>query len=277
MVKMSQFETNRTTTVGCIEALSVSQERRTYLGMSGLGHQCSRYLWLQFRWCYTSVISARLSRLFQRGHNEEEHVVRLLERIGCKCEGVTTNQTEYEGLEGHLKGHSDGTVIGVPEAPKTMHVLEIKTANDKSFKALKKKGVLESKPIYFAQVQLYMHFSGLTRALHLTVNKNDDNIYVERIKYYKHFAEEMIEKAYTILTSKIPMAVRRPYSRTWYECKWCDARGVCFGDVAPERTCRSCEHIGVAKNAKWKCKLTKSYLDKSDQLTACDNYCVIEI
>ena len=72
-------------------------------------------------------------------------------------------QSDLELLDGKLSGHNDGTIRGIPEAPKTLHVLEIKTMNDKSFKDTVKKGVSKSKPGYLIQMQMYMEAMSLDR------------------------------------------------------------------------------------------------------------------
>ncbi len=62
MVLLSKYDNENVTTLSKVEGLSREDDLRPYLGMSGLGRPCRRYLWLQFRWCYKSSISARLSR-----------------------------------------------------------------------------------------------------------------------------------------------------------------------------------------------------------------------
>ena len=49
------------------------------------------------------------------------------------------------------------------EAPKTWHVLEFKTHGVKSFADLTAKGVVLSKPQHAAQMQIYMHLTGIKR------------------------------------------------------------------------------------------------------------------
>lgn len=59
---------------------------RTHLGASEIGHDCERYLWYKFRWCFFEEFSARMHRLFERGHLEEMRLVKWLEGIGCRVE-----------------------------------------------------------------------------------------------------------------------------------------------------------------------------------------------
>jgi hypothetical protein len=72
-------------------------------------------------------------------------------------------------------------VLGLPQAPKTPHILEIKTASDKYFREMEKSGVKKAKPEHWAQMQMYMKWSidqfkedGCTRAIYIVVNKDND-------------------------------------------------------------------------------------------------------
>ena len=55
---------------------------RSHLGASLIGHECKRYLWYTFRWIKHNVHSGRLYRLFNRGHLEEDRIIKWLEGIG---------------------------------------------------------------------------------------------------------------------------------------------------------------------------------------------------
>ena len=133
MVKLGVF---RKTTLSLLEEAEYQEEHRPYLGMSELGHPCNTYLWLRFRWAFTEKIPARMHRLFNRGHREEIEIIHDLERIGYT---IISTQKEFVAGFGHIKGHCDGEVLGVIEAPKTVHILELKTMNDKYFKEILKK------------------------------------------------------------------------------------------------------------------------------------------
>ena len=67
-----------------------------------------------------------------------------------------------------------------------------------SFAQLLKVGVREHKPQHFAQMQIYMHLTGITRAMYLAVNKDTDDLFVERIEVDRAYAERLIDKAYTV-------------------------------------------------------------------------------
>lgn len=258
------------TTKHLIDGGEVVLELRPHLGMSQLGHACSRYLWYQLHWAYKETVTKRLTRLFARGHREEPEIYKLLESIGylvnsetlrdklCEREEVIWddkyNQLEMHYGFGHILGHADGTVEGVIEAPKTPHLLEIKTASDAKFKKFKKQNNLEkSHPQYFAQTQLYMHMLGLKRCLWLVVNKNDDDIHIERIRYDKGKAEDYLRKGDMILMCNNPP--RAPFPPTFYECKWCSAKEICRNKAPMEQNCRTCIYSSIERDGVWNCTL----------------------
>jgi hypothetical protein len=245
---------------------------RPYLGMSDLGHSCPRYLWYTFRWCYEKKIERRILRLLERGKREEQVIINELKRIGIIC---YDEQKEFVMIEGHCKGHIDGICIGVKEAPKTKHLLEIKTMAEKYFKKTKKEGIKISKPIYYAQVQIYMYKFELTRTLFICVNKNNDELYIERIKLDKQFAEELEIKVEDIISSNIPPI--KTFSPTWYECKFCDANLICHYGKEIEKNCRTCKHSDLFENGKWQCMYFLLDLSSEQQRLACKNYNLIPI
>ncbi len=262
-----------------------SERPRGYLGASIIGHFCDRYLWYAFRFCFKATFTGRMYRLFDTGNWEEKRIAFDLERIGCEVHVLDENGKQFavSDLSGHFSGHLDGCVIGVKEAPKTWHVLECKTHNDKSFNELKKKGVKESKPQHYAQMQVYMHLTKMERALYFAVNKDTDELYAERIKCNKDEARSYIERAKRIITASSPMG-RISERQDWYQCKFCDAKRICWGDSEcalpiPEINCRQCCHATPELNGndkEWHCSRHNIDITKYEvQQKACDQHLII--
>ena len=245
------------------------------LGISQIGRPCERYLWYLFRQCVKSKFSGRMYRLFERGNLEESRLITNLRAIGCTVHSVdesTGKQFLVTDLGGHVKGYLDGCAIGIPEAPKTWHVLEFKTHNAKSFAALKNNGVMASKPEHYAQVVLGMYLTGMKRGLYLGTNKDTDEIHSERIASNPAEAVNLIEKARRIITAiKPPNRIsNRP---DYYLCNQCDAKGICWGTQPPEPALPvpklSCRHCCYAtpvidgENATWICERNqgRSFID----------------
>ncbi len=272
-----------------------AEEPRGYLGASIIGHHCSRYLWYLFRGCTKEDFPGRLYRLFDTGDREEERMAENLRSIGCVVHthvpppspayiediAAKPKQFEINTVYGHFSGHMDGCALGIPTAEKTWHVLEFKTHNTKSFGKLTKEGVKKSKPVHYAQMQIYMHETGMTRALYLAVNKDTDELYAERVYYDKTSAESLLAKAKQIIFARVPPAriTERP---DWYECKFCSAHSLCWGigEVAlpvPSITCRQCCHSSPTKDGRgrWVCEKQGRALSWLDQKAACDEHLVL--
>ena len=229
-----------------IELKEVPNEFRPYLGMSGIGHECSRAIWYGFHWAATEMLTARKQRIFDRGDLEEARIIRDLTSVGIVCYRTEPDGTIVEitgeigekqqtltGFENHAKGHPDGTAIGVIEAPKTPHLLEFKTAAAKYFaNYVKEKSVQKVSPVYYAQAQRYMAAMKLTRALFIATNKDTEARYYERIKFDKDAAGLLIEKERNIILSDGPPP--KAFNKTWITCKWCKFNQVCHYNAAPE-------------------------------------------
>jgi len=280
MTNLEQFQPKTSQTVDAIFAAweKKSDFHRGYLGASQIGEPCARKLWYSFRWCGQEVFSGRMRRLFARGDVEESRMVADLQNIGCEVcilDPETGRQFKVSDCGGHFQGHLDGCALGIPEASKTWHVLEFKTHNTKSFQRLKRDGVLITKPMHFAQVQVEMHLTGMDRALYLACNKDDDDLYSERIKYDKEYAAGMMERARRVITSL------RPPEKTGdcpshENCKYCHFCNLCHGNpvgtaVPCTATCRSCvlAEPRFDGNARWVCNLKEKALSVQDQEVAC--------
>lgn len=250
-----------------IEDGKITQGFRPYLGMSGIGDSCSRKLWYGFRCCANRYVTPRQKRLLERGNREEEVIKADLIASGVIVHG---EQTEVSGCSGHMKGHIDDLFDNLPDAPKTRHLGEYKTSNDKNFKDLVKKGVKKSKPVHYAQMVCYMSKLKLTRALYIAVNKNDDSRYYERIAADEDYAQELFRKATDIIRSETPP--KRIGSSTWYECKWCDYYEICHFNGEILKHCRTCEFADLYAHGVWKCSLADMKLAFEQQLIGCPKH-----
>jgi hypothetical protein len=285
MSDMAKLPDNTQTTKYLLEygQKPIEEKRRSYLGMSGIGDECERKLWLGFRWAKKKFTDTRSKRIFQRGDLEEERVISDLVNVGMKVYAVINDeivpltgkvgekQEEYIGFAGHSKGHSDGRIEGVIEAPKTVHLLEIKTMNNKNFTNMQKVGLKNSHPNYYAQAQRYMKAAGLTRALFVITNKDNEERDYIRIKFDKDFADDLSAKEREIIIATEPPFKR--FNKTWWKCRWCNVSDVCHDGEAPDVNCRTCAHSDVALEGKWICGLNNDKeLSYDDQVKGCKHY-----
>lgn len=250
---------------------------RKHLGASQIGMPCDRALWMAFRWCQRARFSGRMLRLFDRGQREEAIFIEELRGIGCEVfDGEDGHQFRVSFHGGHCGGSLDGVAVGIPEAPKAYHVLEIKTHSAKSFAKLKD-GVEKAHPRHWAQMQVYMHGTGMERALYCAVNKDDDGLYFERIAHDWNRAEALVAKAGRIIFSKEPPP-RISEDESWFECKFCSQLAACHQDQVPAVNCRTCLHSSPEPDgeARWTCAAWGVDIpDTTAQRAACERHAFV--
>ena len=246
---------------------------RSHLGASLIGKACERALWYDFRCTTKARFEGRVLRLFETGNREEERLVRNLRRTGAtvlEVDPETGRQFRVQAHGGHFGGSLDGVAIHLLEAPKAWHVLEFKTHSNKSFTDLVAKKVRESKPQHFAQMQIYMHLMGMNRAMYLAVNKDTDDLYVQRVEADVAYTEQLLEKARRIIFAPTPLP-RISEEPSWYQCRLCDHAGVCHGPRAAEINCRTCLHSTPVEGS-WHCDRHQKPLSEVDQRTGCEQH-----
>lgn len=249
-------------TSAVVEAIYRAYEasRSTYrprrIGVSKMGNACDRHIWYAFRWCLVEHIHGQRLRLFDRGNREEERFIADLRSIGCtvsECNPDTGRQWHATACEDWLGASIDAAAFGVPGSEKTWHAVSFKTHNNKSFSLLKKSGVRESHPEHYVQMVLEMELHGFPRALYLAVNKDNDELYSERVKADPIEATRLLERARRIVyAGKPPERIGGP---DWYVCKFCHFYPICHGQQFPERNCRTCMHSTPMPECRWNCSI----------------------
>jgi hypothetical protein len=170
-----------------------------------------------------------------------------------------------------VSGSIDGIIEhGVPEAPKTPHVLEIKTHGKKSFESLLKDGVEKSKPMHYVQMQMYMAGMKLDRALYVAICKDDDRIYTERVKLDKAVAKKGVVRGHRIvLADRMPPPLST--DPTWFECRFCAAHEFCHKtQLTKEVNCRTCANSTAKEDGTWSCEEYSVTLDFANQRVGCE-------
>jgi hypothetical protein len=248
---------------------------RAHLGASIIGKECARALWYDFRWVTRPAFPGRILRLFETGQLEENRLVRNLRRIGVTVLDVdpeTGRQWRVDAQDerccGHFGGSMDAAAIGLPEAPKTWHICEFKTHNAKSFAALKKQGVQKSKPQHYAQMQVYMHLTGITRALYLAVCKDTDALYAERVRADEADGLRLVVKAGRIIEAQYPPA-RVSDDPAWFQCRLCEHHAHCHESRPAVSNCRTCLQATPVEGGGWHCARWDRTLSVAEQRRGC--------
>ena len=248
-----------------------AEKARDYLGWSALGDECERALWYGFRWAGAKQIDGRLARLFDTGHREEARLLDELRALGYEVwdRDERGQQFGVSSVNGHLRGHADAVVRGLPEAPKTPHLVDVKTIKAKKFDELLKKGMRAMYPKYIAQGLGYCGHMKLDRAAFIFVCKDDDRIHVERFEFDQAEFDKLEAKARRIIFAASP-PMRLSDDPAWFACKFCDFHAVCHGDAMPAVNCRTCAHATpVEQEGAWICERGDSAIQQPREAHTC--------
>lgn len=250
---------------------------RTHLGASVIGRACERELWQSFRWVSNEKFDGRMLRLFETERTGKERICRELREAGIEIVNKETGyHFFYESYGGHLIGHADGVALGIPEAPKTRHLLKIKLLSADSFKKMRNQGVFKAKKENYVQMQNDMAEIGLTRAIYIAVNKDTDDIYTERVEFDKAFAAEIKAKAERIIFSPLPPErISKDFENV--PCRFCQFKNRCHAltEDLPAMNCRTCINSTPKDDGTWFCEARKETLTKEMQLAGCDRHVFI--
>lgn len=237
-----------------IERAENARPFRPYLGMSEIGRECTRALWYGFRWATRKAFDADTIRRFQDGHRAEAVMIERLRAV----DGIELwtedprqpgGQIACRDIGGHFRGHLDGIIRGLRQAPETLHCWEHKSTNEKKQTELtklkrehgEKAALAKWDATYYAQHCLYMDYQGLTRG-YLTCDSPGGRTTVSvRTNADPEHAKALRDKARRIITASEPPA-RISERPDWYQCKWCDHHAICHGSQLPEVNCRTCCH-----------------------------------
>lgn len=270
-----------------LEEKENAQERRGYLGMSSIGKECERASWFDFRWITRAKFDAEALKRFADGHHGEDVQaarLRLVPGITLHTHTEDGEQFGFSDNTGHFRGHMDGAILGLLQAPATWHVWEHKQVGEKkqaklaSLKAKmgEKQALAEWDAVYHAQAMLYCHYSGMDRHYLTCSTPGGRSTISVRTDKDSDFALRLIAKAERIITSANPPA--RPYNDpSFYVCKWCQHSDVCWGEKLPDRTCRSCIHSEPIAEGEWTCNLADAsrIIDRADQEEGCPSHLLI--
>jgi hypothetical protein len=219
-----------------LEAEHRSKPLRDYLGGSRIGEPCARRL------AYEVMLTpaddgkdfcGRLLRIFDAGHQFEELAIRWLQAAGfdLRTRSHDGQQFGFSVAGGRLRGHIDGVIVAGPDVSIVWPALfEHKALNQRSWTDLVKRGLRQAKPIYFAQVQLYMAYMQLEVALLTAMNKDTQELYHEVVSFDPTEAQKLSDKAVDILRAveadELPPRIAS--ARDFHLCRMCPYARRCW-------------------------------------------------
>ena len=202
------------------------EERRPYIGASGIGNPCGRKIWNDYKGIQGKPITPRTKRIFLTGHILENMVMDYIESAGFKVvrpepgsKGIPVHDPDFPLFCGHMDGLlylTDTQVV----------VLEIKSANNAEFKKFVENGLKSWKVTYFSQVMSYMGMEKIKRALVVVLNKDTSDWACEWVDYDDIMYTELKVRAIGIAESVEPPD-KINSNATWWQCQMCRYKEVC--------------------------------------------------
>lgn len=209
---------------------------REYLGASRIGEPCSRKL--VYEYTHTPKDEGKdfdggLLRIFAAGHQFEDLSIRWLRAAGfdLRTHNRAGEQFGFSVAAGRIRGHIDGVIIAGPDVGISWPTLwEHKALKAKSWSDLVKRGLKSSKPVYFAQVQLYMAYMDLAVALFTAMNKDTQGLYHEVVDLDAAAAQKLSDKAVQVIRAAESGEIlpRIATVRDFYLCRMCEYAGRCW-------------------------------------------------
>lgn len=218
-------------------AAEARQKRRDYLGASVLADPCARKLVYFCRGEEEEPHDGRALRIFGAGHAFEALVIDWLRRAGFDLRDTnprTGRQYEFETAGGRIRGHCDGIIAAGPQIGARYPLLwECKSLNNKSWNDLVKKGLRQSKPVYYGQVQIYLAYLGLDAGLFTALNKDTCELYHQLVPFDRAEAQRLSDRAVDILrmadAGELPPRISADPG--FFACRYCGHRAACWGDA----------------------------------------------
>jgi len=213
------------------------ETERQYLGASRLGVACERAL--QYEYAKAPIDSGRglpgrMLRIFERGHVMEDCMVAWLRDAGfdLRTRKADGEQFGFSAVDGCLKGHVDGVIVGGPEGFGYPALWENKCLGAKSWRDLEKNGLAVSKPVYAAQVAVYQAYLELHEhpAVFTAINADSMEIYTELVPFDPALAQRMSDRAVKVITAtQAGELLPRSFSEsTHFECRMCTWQDRCW-------------------------------------------------
>jgi hypothetical protein len=249
-----------------------------HLGASLIGKSCERALWYDFRWTTTAAsiraaIAATLrdraaggspDRAQSAAHRRHRPGSRSRDRAAVAGRG-TRRPLRRLARRRRAESASRPPRPGMCWSSRRTRVQELRRTRPP-------KGVRRAKPQHFAQMQIYLRLTTLTRAMYLAVNKDTDDLYVERVEDSMRTTRSPAGQGRVASSSRRGRCDRVSEDPAWYECRMCDHHAeVCRGEAAAAVNCRTCL-ASTPVEGGWRCERHERLLSEADQRAGCTHH-----
>ena len=216
------------------------QRRRDYLGGSRIGEPCARKLVYEIT--HTPLdpgkdFDGQTLRIFDAGHQFETLSISWLQFAGFDLRTHRRDGEQFGFVTGNgrIRGHIDGVIVAGPDIGVAWPALfEHKAVNAKSWTDIVTRGVQLSRPVYYAQLQIYMVYMELETALFTALNKDNQALHHEVVAFNAAAAQALSDKAVDIIRAaeagELPPRIAA--SSDFYLCRWCAYAERCWEGMA---------------------------------------------
>jgi hypothetical protein len=134
-----------------------------------------------------------------------------------------------------MRGHIDGVIIDGPAVGVVWPALfEHKALGQESWTDVVKRGVRVARPVYFAQLQLYMAYMALPVALFTATNRDSLALYHEIVPFDAAEAQALSDKAVAVLRAvdagELPPRIAT--ASDFHLCRTCEYAKRCWDAAA---------------------------------------------
>jgi hypothetical protein len=207
-------------------AESPPDDKRRYIGASGIGNKCSRAIWYGYMGAEAQQPPPSLKTTFDIGKRLEGLLLDYMDEAGLNVVRPTA-ENNYLFLKDKevpvFQGHCDALLILKDQAPA---IVEIKTANTASFSSFKSKGLMVWRESYYAQIQAYLGMKGYSKGVLLAIDKNTSELHHEWVVYDDIYYHQLRAKALSIFNSVEPPE-KLNKNPIFYVCNTCAYRRTC--------------------------------------------------
>ena len=233
-------------------------ERREYIGASGIGDPCDAYQALSLRGFPSEKPEPKLMRIFRDGHRIESVVIADMRAGGISVEEInpaTGKQWRYTAFGGLMSASLDGIVTIGGERM----TLEIKSMNRAMFTKFKNSGLHVSHQHYVWQMIAGLGLArscgeSFERGMMVAYCKDTSEYHTEIIDFNNKVYGAMVDRVQLIISGNSSKRIST-YANA-YTCKSCFKKTACWEPSTLENLgCKQCAHAYVNEDNEWNCAM----------------------